>query len=585
MTASSIHERFTDAVGRMPDEIAVSAAGVALTYQEVHAAANRLGRRLKALGVGPQTPVAVLTQRSTDVVVALLGVLKTGGFYLPLHESYPPDRLQSIVDDARVRVLLSDRATAEAGLPDVEHVILVDADPTTAVQSSTDFGVAAGPDSTAYLMFTSGSTGKPKGVAVTHGGVVGLVDDETWATGRHDQLLSVAPFGFGVSTYELWVPLLRGGRVVIAPTEFDIAALRRWITDEGITGLHLTAGLFRVLAHEDPTALAGVREVLTGGDVISPKAVQAVLDANPDLVVRAMYGATEVSSFAVNVPMSAPYQAGGSVPVGRPMEGVFAYVLDEHLEPVEPGTEGELYLAGTRLARGYHERPELTAEKFVASPFVDGERMYRTGDLVSQSADGLLEFTGRATELVKIRGFRVEPGEVESVLAGFSGVVDVAVVARDAQSGEKRLIGYLVAEGSELDTDAVRAHAERKLPEYMVPSAFVVLEALPLTPNGKLDRKALPEPITTASAYRAPVNPRQEILCRVFGEVLGLPRVGIEDSFFDLDGESLTAIKLVGRIQAELGLDVAVTDLFDAPTVAELDAALDQPALPERRAS
>lgn len=585
MTSSSIHERFAAAVGRVPDEIAVSAGEVTLTYREVHAAANRLGRRLLALGVGPETPVAVLTRRTTDVVVALLGVLKTGAFYLPLHESYPPDRLQSIVDDAGVRVLLSDRATARSGLPTVAHVVLVDADPDTAVLPSTDLGVSADPDQTAYLMFTSGSTGKPKGVAVTHGGVVGLVDDATWATGRHDRLLSVAPFGFGVSTYELWVPLLRGGRVVIAPTEFDIGALRRWIAEHAITGLHLTAGLFRVLAHEDPTALAGVREVLTGGDVISPTAVQAVLDACPDLVVRAMYGATEVSSFAVNTPMTAPYLAGGSVPVGRPMDGVHAYVLDERLVPVEPGTEGELYLGGTRLARGYRGRPDLTAERFVASPFVDGERMYRTGDLVSQSADGLIEFTGRATELVKIRGFRVEPGEVEAVLAQHQGVVDVAVVARDAQSGEQRLVAYLVAEASELDTDEVRGHAARKLPDYMVPSVFVVLDALPLTPNGKLDRKALPEPLAAGSTHRAPESPRQELLCRVFSEVLGVPLIGIEDSFFDLDGESLTAIKLVSRIQAELGMDVAVTDLFDAPTVAELDAALDRPAPPERRAS
>ncbi|GAB3463690.1 amino acid adenylation domain-containing protein [Actinophytocola sediminis] len=574
MSVSSIHERFTDVVRRVPDEVAVSADGVSLTYQELQAAANRLAHRLRGLGVGRADPVAVQLQRTPNAVVAVLAALKCGAFYLPVHDSYPAERVQSIMDSAGVRVLLTDRATADRGLPSIEQVVVLGADPASAVAPSTDLGIRAGADQTAYLMFTSGSTGKPKGVAVTHGGVVGMVDDPAWATGHHDRLLSLAPFGFGVSTYELWVPLLRGGRLVIAPTDFDIASLRRWIAREGITGLHLTAGLFRILAHEDPTALAGVREVLTGGDLIPPTAVAAVLDACPELVVRTMYGATEVSSFAVTGTITAPYQAGASVPVGRAMRGVHTRILDEHLRPVEPGTQGELYIGGSRLASGYAGQPELTAERFVADPFADGERMYRTGDLFTENADGLLEFAGRAGDLVKIRGFRVELGEVESVLTKHREVTDVAVVARDAPSGDRQLVAYVV--GSDVDIETVRAHCARTLPDYMVPAAYVVLAALPLTPNGKLDRRALPEPLVPEAVHVPPATARQASLCRIFGEVLDVERVGIEDSFFDLNGESLTAIKLVNRIQTELSVDLAVTDLFDAPTVSELDAALER---------
>jgi acyl-coenzyme A synthetase/AMP-(fatty) acid ligase/acyl carrier protein len=357
--------------------------------------------------------------------------------------------------------------------------------------------------------------------------------------------------------------------------------LRRLITEYQISAVHVTAGLFRVVADEAPECFAGVREVLTGGDVISAKAVQHVLQACPDTVVRATYGASEMAAFITHSPMRAPYSMGLTVPVGRGMDNTRLLVLDEHLRPLPAGEVGDLYVAGDRLARGYYRRSGVTAERFVADPFArTGQRMYRTGDQVRMRHDGLMEFVGRSGDQVKIRGYRVELAEVESVLARYHGLAHVVVVAREVQDGEKRLIAYLVAEADQVDTGqfdigGLRAHATELLPEYMVPSTFVTLDALPLTPNGKVDRKALPEPVMEASSnYRAPQTARQEILCSLFAEVLGVPRVGLDDSFFDLHGESLMAMRLVSSIQDRLSIELLVSDIFDAPTVAELDQQL-----------
>ncbi|HEX6472279.1 MAG TPA: non-ribosomal peptide synthetase [Streptosporangiaceae bacterium] len=584
--SSSIHGRFAEQAGRTPDAIAVSAGPVRLTYRELDERANQVAHRLRGLGVRAETPVAVLMQRSIDVVVAILGILKAGGCYLPLHNTYPPERKQWIIDQSGTPVLLADEPTRAAGLPTGPRVVVVGADAELRVEPTSDPGVAVQPGELAYVIYTSGSTGHPKGVAVAHRDVLGLALDSCWDTGRHERVLMVAPHAFNVSTYELWVPLLHGGQIVVAPPgDQDIETLGRLIATERITGVHLTAGLFRVVAEEAPHCLAGVREVLTGGDVIAPGAVQRVLDACPGIVVRAMYGATEATLFSTNAPMEAPYTAGATVPVGRPMDDITLHVLDDRLAPVPADVVGELYIAGRGVARGYFGRPDLTAERFVANPFgAPGERMYRTGDLVRVNDDGLLEFVGRANDQVKILGFRVELAEVESVLATSPGLAHVAVVARENRSGEKRLVAYVVAEsggagpgGAELDTAALRAHAKDALPEYMVPAAFVQVDGLPLTPNGKLDRRALPEPdFDTVSTYRAPQDARQEVLCSIFAEVLEVPRVGIDDSFFDLGGQSLLAMRLISRIRSVLDVDLPISVLFDAPTVAGLAGQLDK---------
>ncbi len=598
---NSVHGRFARVVARTPDAIAVSSSAENVTYAELDERANRIARRLLGLGVRREDPVMVLQERSVDMVASILGIVKAGALYLPLHSAYPLQRLQWIADSVGKPVLLADAIMAERGLPEVPTVVFVDSDAELPALMVTDPKVKAGLDHLVHVLYTSGSTGDPMGVAVTHRGVLGLALDSCWDGGGQERILMLAPYAFGVSTYELWVPLLRGGQLVLAPPgRLDVGTLRRLITEHQISAVHVTAGLFRVVADEAPEVFSGVAEVLTGGDVISAKAVQQVLRACPHTVVRATYGATEMSSFITNSPMRAPYSMGRTVPVGRGMDNTALYVLDERLKPLPAGEVGDLYVAGDRLARGYYRRPEVTAERFVADPFDGpGQRMYRTGDQVRMRPDGLIEFVGRSGDQVKIRGYRVELAEVESVLARYQGLAHAVVVARDVADGEKRLVAYVVADTgavlaggddppnppavlaggddppnppAQVDVDGLRAHATELLPEYMVPSAFVAVDSLPLTPNGKVDRRALPEPVVEgSSAYRAPDTARQEVLCSLFAEVLGVPRVGVDDSFFDLHGESLMAMRLISSIQTALGVELLMADIFDAPTVAELD--------------
>jgi acyl-coenzyme A synthetase/AMP-(fatty) acid ligase len=423
-------------------------------------------------------------------------------------------------------------------------------------------------------MYTSGSTGAPKGIAVTHRDLLDLVTDDCWGSGRPVRGLVVAPHSFDASTYELWVPLLRGGQVVLAPNgRFDAAVLRSLVARSGLTHVHLTAGLFRAIAEEDPAAFDGLAEVLTGGDVVPVASVGQVLRANEGLVVRHLYGPTEVTLCATQFVVSDPDRLGRVLPIGRPLDNTRVYVVDSRLCPVPPGVAGELYVAGAGLARGYLGRADLTAERFVACPFGPGERMYRTGDVARWTADGALEFVGRADEQVKVRGFRIEPGDVESVLTGHESVAEAAVLAREDVEGDKRLVGYVVPVPGADDTGLsarVAEFAADRLPDYMVPSAVVVVAALPLTTNGKLDRAALPAPDHAAvpGAGRAPATPQEEALCTVFAQVLGLPSVGVEDSFFRLGGHSLLAVRLVSRIRSVLGVDLPIRVLFDTPTVA-----------------
>jgi amino acid adenylation domain-containing protein len=575
---NSIQERFAAQVAQTPDLVAVSSGDVQLTYRELDERANRLAHRLIGLGVRPEDPVAMLLERSIHLPVAILATLKAGGLYLPLHGASPPQRLQWIMDNARRPVLLTDEVTSKRDLPLSGPVVLVDSDERQHTLPATDPQIPARLDGLALVMYTSGSEGQPTGVGVAHRGVLQVALDSCWA-GDGQRVLMLAPLAFAVSTYELWVPLLHGGHLVLAPPgEFDVGSLRRLIGDEKITQLHLTAGLFRVVAEEAPDSLRGVREVLTGGDMISATAVQRVLEVCPGIVVRAMYGSTEVSLFATSSPMTTGYRAGSSVPVGRAQDSVRLHILDEQLSPVPAGTVGELYIAGKRLARGYYGRPGRTAERFVPDLFGEpGQRMYRTGDLVKLTPAGLIDFVGRAGDQVKIRGFRVAVAEVETALASYPQVTQAVVVAKDATGGDKRLIGYVVAAGDGIDVAALRAHVRRALPEYMVPAAFVVIDALPLTPNGKLDRRALPEPgIESAAFYRPPGSDRQAVLCAMFAEVLGAPRVGLDDSFFDLSGQSLMAMRLIEHINSALGAELSIADLFDAPTVADLDRQLEK---------
>jgi amino acid adenylation domain-containing protein len=579
METFTIAERFAEQVARTPDAIAVSAGETRLTYPELDERANRLAHRLIALGVEPDDRVAILLERSIDLVVATLATVKAGAAYVPLHDGYPPERRQWVVEHSEAKVLLADSAMRADGLPEGVPTVVVDDDAETDDMPVDDPGVPVHPDQLAYVIHTSGSTGHPKGVAVSQRDVVRLIFDPEWTPERHERVLMIAPHAFNVSTYEIWMPLLHGGQIVLAPAgRFDLSTLGRLVSEERITGIHLTAGLFRLVAQESPEIFSGLSEVLTGGDVIAPTAVRRALDANPDLVVRAMYGVTESTLFAAHHPLGADYQPGTVVPVGSGLTDTTIHILDDRLEPVPNGVDGEIYIAGRGVARGYYGEPEQTAERFVADPFGEpGTRMYRTGDLARLDDDGLIEFAGRASSQVKILGFRIELAEVEAALAGRPGLAHAVVVVRELESGEKRLVAYVVPESDEFDLPALRAHARDTLPDYMVPAAFVELESLPLTPNGKLDREQMPEPdFDDVASYREPTTPRQEKLCAIFASVLERDQVGLDDSFFDLGGQSLQAMRLLARIREELGVDLLINVLFDVPTVAGLDDHIEQ---------
>ncbi|MFC3890928.1 amino acid adenylation domain-containing protein [Lentzea rhizosphaerae] len=570
--AASIPEAFRDQARKAPDAVAISGAGEPVTYRELDERSDRLASHLTGLGVGAESAVALCLDRSAELVVATLAVLKAGGVCVPLHDAHPLDRLQRAVEDAGVSVLIADERGRARGVPEVEHVVAVDEESAVA-QERPD--AEPDRDQLAFVMFTSGSTGTPKGVAVTHRDVLSLVDDDLFADGRHDTVLMLAPHAFDVSFYELWVPLLNGGRVVLAPPgELDVETLERLITGEAVTAVHLTAGLFRVVGEESPEIFAPVRVVMTGGDVVSPVALRQVRDACPDVVMRVMYGPTETTLFATSFEVGQEIRPG-STPIGRPLDGMRAYVLDHGLAPVPPGTTGELYLAGAGVARGYLGRPGLTAERFVADPFgPPGTRLYRTGDLARWSPGGDLEFLGRADDQVKIRGFRVEPGEVEAVLAEHEDVAQAVVVARRQPGAGIALAAYVVPVGTDVDTDGLRddlrRYAGELLAAYMMPSSITFIDAVPLTPNGKLAVDALPAPSEPLRSRRAPSTPDEKILCDLFAELLHTPEVGVDDSFFELGGHSLLAIRFVSRVSATLGVKLRVRDVFDTPTVAGL---------------
>ncbi len=548
------------------------------TCGDVSARANRLAHRLLRLGVRPEDRVAVLMRRSDDLIVALLAVLKAGGAYVGLDPRAPAARTARILDETGAEVLLTDGTGDGSGTDGTEGTydglrVVGATDPSLAAEPDTDPDVPLHPDRLAYVSYTSGSTGTPKGVAVTHRDITALAADSAFGGGAHARVLVHSPTAFDASTYEMWVPLLGGGTAVVAPADEDVnaAGVARLTARHGLTALWLTAGLFRLAAEEDPGCFAGLRQVWAGGEAVPASAVRQVLTACPGLTVTNGYGPTETTTFATCRPCPDTASVPDALPIGRPLDGMRAYVLDSALRPVPPDTVGELYVAGPGVARGYLGRPDATAERFTADPYgPPGSRMYRTGDRVRPAEDGELEFHGRADGQVKLRGFRIEPGEIEAALAAHPEIAQAVALVREDRPGDRRLVAYAVpVEGTAPHTDALRAHLTGRLPDYMVPSAVVRLDRLPLTPNGKLDRAALPVP-SVQSGSRAPRTPREEALCGLFADVLGLPAIGLDDSFFGLGGHSLLALRLIGRIRDTLGADLTLRDLFEAPTPAAL---------------
>ncbi|MER5642626.1 amino acid adenylation domain-containing protein [Kitasatospora sp. NPDC002227] len=564
---STLPALFAARVAATPDAVAVVADGLELTYAELDARANAVAWRLVEHGVRAESGVAVLMERSADLVVALLGVVKAGGYYVPLDTRYPLAHRQAIVSETGAQVVLTDAElrsqAAELGLAVLEA---------SGAGSAEPLDLSGDVEGLAYVMYTSGSTGRAKGVAVTHADVAALALDRRFAGAGFERVLLHSPHSFDASTMELWVPLLTGRQVVVMPAgEVTAVSLGEVVSSFGVTALWLTAGLFALVVEEDPGCLAGVREVWAGGDVVSPAAVARVRAACPDIVVVNGYGPTEATTF---VATHTAVDGEGALPIGRPLDNMRAYVLDAALRPVPVGVAGELYVAGAGLARGYLGRPGLTGERFVADPYGPaGGRLYRTGDRVKWSGDGELVFAGRADEQVKIRGFRIEPGEVQAVLAAHPGLEQAVVVVREDVPGDKRLVAYVVADGDSAElTVSVREFAGERLPAYMVPSAVVVLEELPLTVNGKVDRRALPAPEYASGAGRAPATVQEELLCQAFAEVLGLERVGVDDDFFTLGGHSLLVVSLVANLRAR-GVSVSVKALFQTPTPAGLAGA------------
>ncbi|MGW8378384.1 amino acid adenylation domain-containing protein [Streptomyces sp. ODS28] len=561
--ADTLAARFEAQAAATPDAVAVVEGERELTYRQLNAGANRLAhrlaRRMEAAGVTGESAVGVLLERSSAVLVATLAILKAGGHYVPLHAGYPAERMKWVLGDAGAALLITDRPDDELHFLDPEDVVRVPAPGEESDPGNLRREVYG--EQLAYVIYTSGSTGTPKGVAVAQRDVVAFAADRRWRDGAHERLLMHSPHAFDASVYEMWVPLLNGGRVVVAPpSALDAASLRDLVRRHGVTSTFLTAALFNLIAAEDPAAYRGMRAVIAGGEALSPAVLRRVRAACPRLTLLNGYGPTETTTFAAL--FSFEEQIDDLPPIGSPMDNSRVYVLDDQLQPVPAGTEGELYVAGDGLARGYAGRGGLTAERFVPCPFWPGRRMYRTGDTARWRADGVLEYLGRADDQVKVRGFRIEPGEVESALTGCAGVSQAVVVAREDRPGVKRLVGYVVPEaGASLDMAAVREELAAAVPEFMVPAVLVPLEAVPLTPNGKVDRAALPEPDVAAGEGREAATAVEEVFVSAIARVLGLEHVSADESFFDLGGDSILALRVVALARDE-GWAIGARDVF-----------------------
>ncbi|HET7461935.1 MAG TPA: non-ribosomal peptide synthase/polyketide synthase [Longimicrobium sp.] len=576
--AATVVSAFAEQAAATPGAVALSFAGQAMTYAEVDARANRIARVLRDRGVRHETRVGVSMERALDLPVVLLAILKAGGAYVPLDPSYPADRLTFMRRDAGVELVVTQRAQAGPdAFPGAAVLVLEDAEDEIASAAADAIDGGATADSLAYVIYTSGSTGTPKGVAVPHRGVLRLVLGNGYARIAGETFLLLAPVAFDASTLELWGPLLNGGRLAIHPGEATLERIAGSIRAEGVTTLWMTAGLFHLAVDERIGMFAGLGQLLTGGDVVSPAHVARVRQAHPELRVILGYGPTETTTFAAARTVQGGDEAG-ALPLGGPIADTRLYVVGAEMSPVPVGVPGELLIGGDGVARGYLNRPALTAGAFIPDPFsgISGARLYRTGDRARWLPDGTIDFLGRIDQQVKVRGFRIEPGEIEAALRAEPAVREAAVIVRQDAAGDRRLVAYVVAEDA--DAEALRASLRARLPEHMVPAAVVVLSALPLTPNGKLDRRALPAPERAGDGYVAPRTETERRLASIWSDVLGVERVGVDDAFVTLGGHSLLATRLISRVRDAFGAELPLRALFEAPTVAALAARLETDA-------
>ncbi len=587
---ASIQELFEAQAAQSPLAIAVTCGGGQCTYAELNRRANRLARGLVELGVGPNVPVGILVERSIEMMVGLLGILKAGGAYVPLDPAQPTDRLLGMLEDAAAPLLLATRKLLHKFPFRGQKIDL--AQDAFARHSEENLPSRSSAESLAYVMYTSGSTGRPKGVAVPHRAVIRLVVETDYVKILpDDRVLHASNLAFDASTLEVWGALLLGARAVIVPKETLLSpdVLGRCILDEGITLMFLTTAVFHQMASGFPSAFGKVRHLLFGGEVCDPRWVKEVHEKGAPEHLIHVYGPTENTTFSTAYLIKSIPEGGLSVPIGKPIANSQTYILDSQRRPVPIGVTGEIYVGGDGVARGYLNRPELTTERFLPDPFhkEDGARLYRTGDRGRYLPDGTIEFLGRIDHQVKIRGYRIELGEIEVVIRENPAVREAVVVVRQDTPDENRLTAYVVPiEDGALGVPALRDFLKRKLPDYMIPAAFVIMRALPLTPNGKVDVRALPLPkgvnrdSSTAGSGSGPRSQIEEALTAIWREVLEIDEVGLDDAFFDVGGHSLLLAKLRARIRAQLGREVDLVTLFRYATIRSLATQLFQTAEP-----
>jgi amino acid adenylation domain-containing protein len=589
-----LHELFEKQAAETPDHIAVVFDNEQLTYDELNKRANQLAHRLRKMGVGPEVMVGHCMERSIEMMVALLGILKAGGAYLPLDPNYPTERLVFMLEDSGARVLLTKERFVSV-LPSIDAQILDINSSSIAEESTENPRVALANENLAYVIYTSGSTGRPKGVMVTHTAACShsFAVRTRYRLTSADRVLQFASLAFDVAVEELF-PTWHSGAAVVLRTEQALdsaAAFHSFLDRQGVTTLNLPTAYWQELMTDWERRGVGAPQSLRLAAIGGEKGLweqfarsRSVIGERVELLN--VYGPTETTvtntSFDYAETISSEEAWGWSVPIGRPLSNSRLYVLDTHRQPVAAGVSGELYIGGECLARGYLNRPELTAERFIPDPFsaVEGARLYRTGDVVRWVADGAVEFVGRADHQVKVRGFRVELGEVEAALNAQVGVNDSLVVMREDTPGDKRLVAYVVArEGESIEPMELRRELKERLPDYMIPQSFVILAAWPLTPNGKVDRRALPAPEHSGAvgeSFVAPQTPIEEVIAGIWCEVLKVEQIGVHDDFFELGGHSLLATQVVSRVRESLQVEVALRSIFESPTVAEFAAAVEE---------
>jgi amino acid adenylation domain-containing protein len=581
----TVHELFEEQVLRTPDARAVTIEGRHLTYRELNEQANQLAHRLRAAGVGRGTLVALCLERSLELMVAVVAVLKSGGAYVPLDPAYPMDRLAFMLADTQARFLVTQQRLRELAPVGAEVTVLVldepaDAASLAAQPTGNPVNVNTADDLT-YIVYTSGSTGRPKGVETIHRGVVRLViNTDILQLDERTSYLQISPLSFDACTLEIFGPLLNGGRVVLLPPGVPTPArVARTVREQGVDTLWLVAPLANLTIDTHLADLHDLRQFMAGGDVLSLPHIRQVLERLPHVSMVNGYGPTEVTAFSVSHRITYVDPDWPSIPIGRPMHNTTAYILDPLGQPVPVGVWGELYLGGPGVALGYHNRPDLNAERFLPDTFRpgDGHRLYRTGDRCRWLPDGTIQFHGRLDTQVKIDGLRVELGEIQSAVADDESVA-AAVVTAPVIGTRRTLVAYVVpADGHTFDPAAVRARVAAALPSVMVPAHYVTIPTIPLTPNNKVDFRALPAPeLAAGAAHRPPETGTQQTVAEIWQEILGVPSVGLDDNFFELGGHSLRAVPMIAAVSMRFGVDLAVQDIFEVPVLEALATRIEE---------